>query len=87
MPDKEILLQALRYGETKRAPWVPYVGVHAAKLINKPADEYLHSADLIYDGVMRSIEEYKSDGIPIVFDLQLEAEIFDCELLWAKDNP
>jgi MtaA/CmuA family methyltransferase len=87
MSNKDVLLTALKFEEAKRTPWVPYVGVHAAKLIDKPADEYLCSADLIYDGVMRSIQEYNPDGIPIVFDLQLEAEAFGCELLWAKDNP
>lgn len=27
------------------------------------------------------------DGLPVLFDLQVEAEILGCDLLWAKDNP
>ncbi|HKJ79391.1 MAG TPA: uroporphyrinogen decarboxylase family protein, partial [Prolixibacteraceae bacterium] len=30
---------------------------------------------------------YKPDGIPVVFDLQIEAEILGCELRWALHNP
>lgn len=87
MTNKEILLSALRYEEPPRVPWVPYVGVHGAYLIGKDADEFLQSADLIYQGVCKAKEEYNPDGLPIVFDLQLEAEALGCELKWAKDNP
>src|SRR5665648_1088987 len=30
---------------------------------------------------------YSPDGMPIIFDLQVEAEILGCDLLWARDNP
>ena len=66
MPNKDILLTALNYREPKRVPWVPYVGVHAAKLIGKSADEFLHSDDLIYEGVMKSIDEYRPDRKSVV---------------------
>lgn len=87
MPNKDILMQALRYEEPNRVPWVPYVGVHGGYLIDKPADEYLNSAELMYQGAMKAIEEYNPDGLPIAFDLQMEAEILGCDLSWAKDNP
>lgn len=87
MTNKEILMTALRYGEPPRVPWVPYVGVHGAYLLGKDADEYLKSADLICQGLAKAREEYNPDGLPIVFDLQLEAEALGCELQWAKDNP
>lgn len=87
MNNKEILIKALKYEEPPRVPWVPYVGVHAAKLINKDADEFLKSVDLICEGVDKAREEYNPDGLPIVFDLQLEAEALGCDLIWAKDNP
>ncbi|MBD3290405.1 hypothetical protein GF337_16495, partial [candidate division KSB1 bacterium] len=32
-------------------------------------------------------ELYKPDGIPVTFDLQIEAEALGCELQWAKENP
>ncbi len=28
-----------------------------------------------------------ADGLPVVFDLQIEAETFGCELVWAVENP
>ncbi|MDD2498647.1 MAG: uroporphyrinogen decarboxylase family protein, partial [Desulfitobacteriaceae bacterium] len=87
MANKDVLIQALNYEEPARVPWVPYVGVHGGYLIGKDADEYLNSAELLYQGAMKAIEEYRPDGLPIAFDLQLEAEVLDCDLAWVKDNP
>jgi len=85
--NKDVLMQALKYEEPNRVPWVPYVGVHGGYLIDKPADEYLHSAEFLFQGAMKAVEEYEPDGLPIAFDLQLEAEILGCDLAWVKDNP
>jgi uroporphyrinogen decarboxylase len=30
---------------------------------------------------------YQPDGMPVVFDLQVEAEILGCELVWSNDTP
>ena len=87
MTGKEILLNALRGKETERTPWVPFVGSHGAHLINKPADVYLKSADLIVEGLEKSRELYEPDGLPIIFDLQMEAEIMGCDLHWPNDGP
>lgn len=87
MTNKEILFQTLKYEETSRVPWIPYVGVHGAFLINKESDEYLQSAELIYQGFSKARELYNPDALPIVFDLQVEAEAIGCKLRWAKDNP
>lgn len=87
MRGKQLLKQAFALQETTRVPWVPFVGVHAASLLGVPADEYLKSSDLIVQGVSKAIEMYNPDGIPIVFDLQLEAECMGCGLVWASENP
>ncbi len=87
MNSKELVLAAIRNEETPRAPWVPFVGCHAARLIGVTADEYFHSADLIVAGMTRAVEEYRPDGIPALFDLQIEAEAMGCKLQWAKSNP
>jgi len=87
MRGKELLQQAFALQETSRVPWVPFVGVHAASLLGVSAEEYLKSTDLIVEGVTKSIELYNPDGIPIVFDLQLEAECLGCGLVWANENP
>lgn len=82
------LVRAAFLGEkTERAPWIPFVGCHAATLLGATADEYLKSADLICQGVQRAIERYQPDGIPVAFDLQIEAEALGCDLNWAKDTP
>lgn len=87
MNNKDLLMKTLNYEETDRVPWVPYVGVHGGYLIGKSADEYLQSSQLIYEGFSKAREEYNPDGLPIVFDLQIEAEAIGCSLMWAKDNP
>jgi MtaA/CmuA family methyltransferase len=87
MNSRELLLKALRNETTSRPAWVPFVGVHGAKLLGKTAREYLHSSELIVAGLRRARELYQPDGLPIVFDLQLEAEVLDCELHWADQTP
>ncbi len=87
MTGRELLLRALRCEGVERTPWTPFVGCHAAALLGISAEEYLKSEDRIVDGVSAAIERYQPDGIPILFDLQVEAEVLGCELRWAEDNP
>jgi len=87
MRGKQLLKQAFALQETSRVPWVPFVGVHAASLLGITAEEYLKSTELIVKGVTKAIELYNPDGIPVVFDLQLEAECLGCKLVWANENP
>lgn len=87
MNSKQLVLDALRNKETPRAPWVPFVGCHAAKLINVSAEDYFKNPDLIVEGVTKAYEFYQPDGLPALFDLQVEAEALGCKLIYAKDNP
>lgn len=87
MERRELLLRALRNETTPRPGWVPFVGVHGGKLIGQPANIYLRSADLILQGLRRANDLYKPDGLPVVFDLQMEAEILGCELRWSNVTP
>jgi len=73
MRSKELVLAALYNQTTPRTPWVPFVGCHAASLIGVTADQYLQSADLITEGITEAINRYRPDGIPALFDLQIEA--------------
>lgn len=83
----KLLEKVFRLEEVERAPWVPFVGVHGGKLAGVDATEYLKSSQHIIDGVSKAIDRYKPDGIPVAFDLQVEAEILGCKLAWSKDNP
>jgi len=87
MTGKEILLAALQNRLTERPAWVPFVGVHGGRLIGVKASEYLRSADLIVQGLTEAVRRYRPDGIPMLFDLQLEAEAMGCELVWADETP
>ena len=87
MNGKELLLRALRGESTERVPWVPFVGVHGGALVGVDATEYLKNADHIVAGLTKAAERYRPDGLPVVFDLQLEAEILGCQLAWAKETP
>lgn len=82
-----LIKKAMKLEEVERIPWVPFVGVHAGHLIGLTATEYLKSSEHIVNGVNKAIELYNPDGIPIAFDLQIEAEAIGCKLEWAKDNP
>jgi uroporphyrinogen decarboxylase len=87
MNGKQLIQKAFRLEKVERIPWVPFVGCHGGKLLNLTATDYLKSSKNIIDGVSKAIELYKPDGIPVMFDLQLEAEALGCELIWADENP
>ena len=87
MSGKELLLKALKGKETSRPAWLPFVGCHGGFLIGKTATEYLQSADLLVAGLKKAKELYQPDGLPVMFDLQVEAEILGCRLHWADQVP
>lgn len=84
---KELCLRALRHEKLDAVPWVPFAGVHAGKLKGYTAEEVLCEEDKLVEALLEVNKLYMPDGMPIVFDLQVEAEILGCELKWAKDNP
>lgn len=87
MTRRDLLLTALRNETTPRPAWVPFVGVHGAKLLGESARDYLQSSQLIVAGLRKANELYQPDGLPVVFDLQLEAEVLGCELHWSEQTP
>ncbi|MBQ3108166.1 MAG: uroporphyrinogen decarboxylase [Clostridia bacterium] len=87
MTGKELIQAAYRHESTPRPPWVPYAGIHAAKFKGYTATEILKDADKLYECLMEVHRLYRPDGQPIAFDLQLEAEVLGCDMIWADDNP
>lgn len=87
MTPKELLFTALRHETTPRAPWVPFAGVHAGALVGANATQVLTDEDTLFKALMEVNRLYRPDGQPVVFDLQLEAEILGCDLAWADDGP
>lgn len=73
--------------ETPRVPWVPFTGVHIGSLKGLTATELLQSTDALVECSEEANRRYQPDGQPVVFDLQIEAEILGCELKWADDAP
>lgn len=84
---KERLLATLRHETLGEVPWVPFAGVHAGKLKAYPAIDVLTDADRLLESLLIVNEVYDPDGQPVLFDLQVEAEILGCELVWTKNGP
>jgi len=84
---KQDVIDAVKGLPTQKVPWVPYSGVHSAFLIQEPADKFLQNPDLMAKGVMYAAERYKADGIPLLFDLTVEAISMGCDHKWWPDNP
>ena len=84
MNGKERVLRALRFEEVDRVPWVPFTGVHVAKLVDSDAPALLTHADILVDAVAAASERYHADGVCSAFDLQAEAEALGCSLHWPK---
>lgn len=84
---KELIFKTLRHEKTDAVPWVPFAGVHAGKLKNYTAEEVLRDGDKLFEALMEVYKLYVPDGMTTLFDLQVEAEILGCDLLWAENNP
>jgi len=87
MNGKKLLLKALAGEETGRPAWVPFVGCHGGFLTGEKAPAYLQSSELLVEGLKKAKELYRPDGLPVMFDLQIEAEILGCDLHWADEVP
>jgi len=84
---KQVIYDVMRHKEMKEIPWVPFAGVHAGSLKGYTAKEVLTDKEKLFESLIEVNKLYTPDGMPIVFDLQIEAEILGCDLLWAEDNP
>ncbi len=84
---KEILFKALRHEDNERAPWVPFSGVHSGKLKGYTAKEVLQDGEKLFESILEVNKLYAPDGLPVIFDLQVEAEILGCDLVWVDDSP
>ena len=84
---KELIFKTLRHEKTNELPWVPFAGVHAGKIVGYTAEEVLREEDKLVASVLAAKKLYVPDGLPVVFDLQIEAEILGCDLVWAENNP
>ena len=87
MTRKELLFNVLEHKETPRPGWVPLAGVHAGLLKNFTADEVYQNADKLYQSLLEVNKIYQPDGLLLLFDLQLEAEILGCQIKWEKNGP
>ncbi|MGB5666884.1 MAG: uroporphyrinogen decarboxylase family protein [Maribacter sp.] len=83
----QLIEAVMQRQEVERIPWVPFVGAHAANLLGIDATTYFKSEKHIVDGAERAIKRYNPDGIPVTFDLQIEAEVLGCDIKWSEDNP
>lgn len=84
---KQLIFQTLKHEQTNEIPWVPFAGVHVGKLKGYSAEEILKDEDKLVECLLEAKKLYTPDGLPIIFDLQVEAEILGCDLMWAKNNP
>lgn len=85
-PDN-VLSQTLRHQKADALPWVPFAGVHAGILIGRTAKEVLTDETALFESLLAVNRLYKPHGQPVMFDLQIEAEILGCELMWSEDSP
>ena len=84
---KDRLLKTLNHEPVSAIPWVPFAGVHAGKLKGYSAKQVLTDGNKLLESLLEVNRLYDPDGQPVLFDLQVEAEILGCELAWAEDAP
>lgn len=87
MTPKERIIKTLHHEETDQVAWIPFAGVHAGKLMGYDATEVLQDGEKLFQSLMKVKKLYKPSGLPVIFDLQVEAECLGCNLVWAKDAP
>jgi uroporphyrinogen decarboxylase len=74
-------------GKLDKTPWVPFAGVHAGKLKGFSAMEVSKDVDKLVESLLEVNKMYIPDGQPVMFDLQIEAEILGCDLVWSDNGP
>lgn len=84
---KELIYKVFNNQSVDRIPWVPFAGVHAGKLKGYTASEVLKDADKLFESLKEVNKIYQPDGQPVLFDLQIEAEVLNCDLQWEDDSP
>lgn len=84
---KERILATLSHRPTDKVPWVPFAGIHAGALKGYTASEVLKDSNKLFESLLEVHKLYQPDGMPIIFDLQVEAEILGCELVWSDNTP
>ncbi|MCK5157147.1 MAG: thioredoxin family protein [Spirochaetales bacterium] len=87
MNGKELIFSALRNENLERVPWVPYTGAQIASFKGYTAEEVLSDGKKLLECLLESNKQYSPDGQPVIFDLQVEAEVLGCDLLWAEKSP
>lgn len=87
MTGKERIYTILRHEESDRPGWVPLAGVHAGLLKGYDATEVYLDADKLVESLLEVNKLYTPDGLLLLFDLQLEAEILGCTIKWEKNGP
>jgi uroporphyrinogen decarboxylase len=84
--NKHLLFDILTHKEVARPAWVPFSGIHAGKLVGHSAKDVLLDVEKLKESLRAVHKLYQPDGMPIMFDLQVEAEILGCELMWYEDT-
>ena len=84
---KELLFATFEGTNGENVPWIPFAGVHAGKLKDYIASEILQDGEKLLECLLAVNKLYDPDGQPILFDLQVEAEILGCKLRWADKAP
>jgi len=84
---KQRIYTTFQHKTADRIPWVPFAGIHAGKLKDYTAKEILTQPSKLLECLLEVHRLYTPDGQPVVFDLQVEAEILGCELRWSEKSP
>jgi len=84
---RDLIIKSFNHESVERVPWIPYTGIQVGSLTHTPANELLMNEDLLFSSLMEAHKLYGPDGMPIIFDLQIEAEILGCDLAWAEKAP
>ncbi len=87
MTGKELVLATYHHKNTDTLPWVPFAGVHAGKLKGYNAKEICSDGEKLLESILEVNKIYHPDGQPVMFDLQLEAEVLGCDLVWSETGP
>lgn len=87
MTGKELIYAILRHEPVERPGWIPFAGVHAGRLKGYDAEEVYQDANKLFESLMEVHKLYSPDGLVLLFDLQLEAEILGCDIKWEKNAP
>ena len=86
MTGLERILAAVHFTPSDRAPVIPQIFGHAARIAGGPLDRYLTDATVLAQCQIAALERYRHDAVFALLDVNVETEALGSRLRFPEDG-